>query len=400
VCERFDGSVYDKKTGKEISKATRTEEEAQQHAIDHETNEEKEKKDQTKDCKSKSTFSTEKVCVRESGEEYDPKTGKVTKPAPGTEVSQTPESGQASDTAQKTRNLTQGSGDDTCEFENPESRTMTCTRKDGTQYTKGASEGGGGSDGIVANRSSEDYCEYPEPESRTKVCTTADGTQYDEETGEIVDDDGFDDDNDDAIDTSEESEEDEIVDDDDGEIPDDDGQLQPDRSLDGDFDEDNTPDGDSSGFQGEGLGGDDDGFGGGSDDEGGGDGDSSGETQSDDDTLGDQDEPRKGPWGGGPGDFAEVISADESISDIYSNAKRTKWSRDTDAIDSRDRFLDEKNLSTQVSSGVLDEVTVQNSNPVTSLPRGYVQESRVRTGVNPFKSGRFMKLNAMSRYEP
>lgn len=383
VCERFDGSVYNKQTGKEISGPTRTAEEAQQHAYEHEMKEAKEKKDPTIHCGRKSTLSLDKVCTRESGEEYDPKTGKVTKPAPGA----------AEENAE---------GE-----EGEENKKVLVSSKKPKKQSSG---------GIVESRSDDDECEYPNPESRSMVCTSSDGTKYDKDSGLIVDGDDADDFDDgdgyDAIDEDDdaESEEDDQFEDgedgdddgDDGDIPEDDGAVRPRNLGDGEFEDGETPEGDLSGTQGSFGEGDDDGFGrSGDDDDGSGsdDGDDMGPQEEE---LGQEPEGQDNePFEEDTDDPFQEIDADETVSDIYSNPKRLKWSRDQSARDNRDKFLDENNLSSQVSSGIFGKNTMQNTNPITSLPDGFVQESRVRTGVNPFgNNSRFMKLNAMSRYEP
>ncbi|MAP23931.1 MAG: hypothetical protein CMM87_00130 [Rickettsiales bacterium] len=397
VCERFDGSVYNKQTGEEISGPTRTAEEAQQHAYEHEMKEEKEKKDPTIHCARKSTLSLDKVCTRESGEEYDPKTGKVIKPAPGAEQEEDADSEE---------------GDENKKALVP------------SEESKDQSAGG-----TVENRSEDDECEYPNPESRSMVCTTADGTKYDKESGQIVDGDDADDfaDGDgydvvdgDGIDTDDDAEveEDDQFDggegddeDDDGDAPDDDG-LRPRNLGDGDFDDGEMPEGDGAMPRNLGGGDFDDGEGdnggfSGSDSEGFGDGSGSGDG---DDLYNEGDNTGEGegsdvedtePFQEDPDDFTQEINANETLNDIYSNPKRLKWSRDQTTRDNRDKFLDDNNLSSQVSSGSFGKNTMQNVNPITSLPDGFVQQSRVRTGVNPFgNNSRFMKLNAMSRYDP
>ena len=382
VCERYDGSVYNKETGEEISGPTRTGEEAQQHAYEQEMKEAKEKKDPTIHCARKSTLSLDKICTRESGEEYDPKTGKVIKPAPGAEEG--------------------------AEGEEADGNNKALVPSD---KPKDPSPGG-----IVENRSDDDECEYPNPESRSMVCTTADGKKYDKDSGLIVDedDDDFDDgDSYDAVDEDDdaESEEDDQfdsgdgdddVDGDDGDTPEDDGGPRPRNLGDGEFDDGETPDGDLSGTQGSFGDGDDEEFGRSGDDDdgtGSGDGDDMGP---EDEGLGEEPEGQDSePFEEDTDDPFQEIDANETVSDIYRNSKRLKWSRDQSERDNRDKFLDETNLSSQVSSGAFGKNTLQNTNPITSLPDGFVQESRVRTGVNPFgNNSRFMKLNAMSRYEP
>lgn len=328
-------------------------------------------------------MSLDKICTRESGEEYDPKTGKVIKPAPGAEEDAEGEEGDGNNKA------------------------LVPSDK-----SKDPSPGG-----IVENRSDDDECEYPNPESRSMVCTTADGKKYDKDSGLIVDedDDDFDDgDSYDAVDEDDdaESEEDDQFtdgdndggDDDDGDTPEDDG-PRPRNLGDGEFDDGEMPESDSAVPRNLGDGDYDDGQGDysdGSQDEYG-NGDESGDDMGpEDEGLGEEPEEQDNePSEEDTDDPFQEIDANETVSDIYRNSKRLKWSRDQSERDNRDKFLDETNLSSQVSSGAFGKNTLQNTNPITSLPDGFVQESRVRTGVNPFgNNSRFMKLNAMSRYEP